>query len=152
MLFGAPAMHPVTARKGGSATMGQNTWPHFKPNLLCIAPPPFSPTAPPAGASYLLGYLKAQGCQDFDFLDLRLGVPDSYSPTYTYTGAFAEAFVHDIPDLPLVLQLIRSFERGESLIPPRSDLLERYCFERGMSLIYLHNYLRSLNRYFAHVF
>src|SRR5580658_7248579 len=132
-----------------SASMSHSASSDFKPNLLCIAPPPFSPTAPPAGASYLLGYLKAQGCHDFDFLDLRLGVPDSYSPTYTYTGAFAEAFVHDIPDLPLVLQLIRSFDDGESLVPQRTDLLERYCFERGMSLIYLRNYLASLNRYFA---
>lgn len=124
----------------------------FKPNLLCIAPPPFSPTAPPAGASYLLGYLKAQGCNDFDFLDLRLGVPDSYSPTYTYTGAFAEAFVHDIPDLPLVLQLIKSFEDGGSLLPQRTELLERYCLERGISSKYVHGYLCSLHRYFAHVF
>ena len=124
----------------------------FKPNLLCIAPPPFSPTAPPAGASYLLGYMKAQGCHDFDFLDLRLGVPNSYSPTYTYTGAFADAFVHDIPDLPLVLLLIRAFEEGRPLAPAHTDLLERYCLERGISVKYLLNYLGSLDRYFAGVF
>jgi hypothetical protein len=124
----------------------------FKPNLLCIAPPPFSPTAPPAGAAYLLGYLKAQGCYDFDFLDLRLGVPDSYSPTYTYTGAFAEAFVHDIPDLPLVLKLIRAFDDGAPLMPEADDLLERYCLERGISMPYVHTYLCGLHRYFAHVF
>jgi len=125
---------------------------NFKPNLLCIAPPPFSPTAPPAGASYLLGYLKSQGCYDFDFLDLRLGVPDSYSPTYTYTGAYAEAFVHDIPDLPLVLQLIKSFDDGESLIPQRNELFERYCLERGISATYLYNYLCGLNRYISGIF
>lgn len=124
----------------------------FKPNLLCIAPPPFSPTAPPAGAAYLLGYLKSRGCHDFDFLDLRLGVPDAYSPTYSYTGAFAEAYVHDIPDLPLVLMLVKAFERGEALTPERSALLERFCLERGISLGYLHNYLTSLERYLTHVF
>src|SRR5260370_35450737 len=97
--------------------MSRTTSHGFKPNLLCIAPPPFSPTAPPAGASYLLGYLKAQGCYDFDFLDLRLGVPDSSSPTYTYTGAFADAFVLYIPDLPLVLQLIQPFKNGERIMP-----------------------------------
>ncbi len=132
--------------------MAPNNFSGFKPNLLCIAPPPFSPTAPPAGASYLLGYLKAQGCHDFDFLDLRLGVPDCYSPTYTYTGAFAEAYVHDIPDLPLVLQLIKSFDDGGSLMPVRTELLDRYCLERGISLVYLHNYLCSLHRYIEHVF
>jgi hypothetical protein len=142
----------MLAEKEVPASMAQTTSHGWKPNLLCIAPPPFSPTAPPAGAAYLLGYLKAQGCHDFDFLDLRLGVPDSYSPTYSYTGAFAEAFVHDIPDLPLVLQLIRSFEDGESLMPPHTALFERYCLERGISAPYLHGYLGSLNRYFAHVF
>ncbi|HEY8696866.1 MAG TPA: radical SAM protein [Rhizomicrobium sp.] len=124
----------------------------FKPNLLCIAPPPFSPTAPPAGASYLLGYLKSQGCLDFDFLDLRLGVPDCYSPTYTYTGAYAEAYVHDIPDLPLVLQLIQAFESGAPLVPEKTELMERYCLERGISLVYLQSYLYGLDRYFAHTF
>jgi hypothetical protein len=132
--------------------MGHRSPAEFKPNLLCIAPPPFSPTAPPAGASYLLGYLKSQGCHDFDFLDLRLGVPDSYSPTYTYTGAYAEAFVHDIPDLPLVLALIAAFESGAPLAPERTDLLERYCLERGISLRYLLTYLASLHRYFDLVF
>jgi radical SAM superfamily enzyme YgiQ (UPF0313 family) len=124
----------------------------FRPNLLCIAPPPFSPTAPPAGAAYLLGFLKAQGCHDFDFLDLRLGVPDAYSPTYTYTGAYAEAFVHDIPDLPLVLQLIKSFDDGGSLLPVHTELFERYALERGISATYLHSYLCSLHRYIADVF
>lgn len=126
--------------------------PAFRPNLLCIAPPPFAPTAPPAGASYLLGFLKAQGCRDFDFLDLRLGVPNAYSPTYTYTGAYAEAFVHDIPDLPLVLQLIRSFDDGGSLLPEHTEIFERFCLERGISATYLHSYLCSLHRYIADVF
>src|ERR1043166_9566385 len=124
----------------------------FKANLLAIAPPPFSPTAPPAGASYLLGYLKANGCHDFDFLDLRLGVPDSYSPTYTYTGAFGEAFVHDIPDLPMVLDLISTFEGKGELTPTYSPLLEKYALERGISPTYLFTYIRGLHRYFAHVF
>ena len=48
----------------------------------------------------MLGYLKEKGCHDFDFLDLRLGVPDAHSPTWAYTGTFGESFVHDIPDLP----------------------------------------------------
>lgn len=136
---------------------GKITTPHtgysgFKPNLLCIAPPPFSPTAPPAGAAYLLGYLKSRGCYDFDFLDLRLGVPDCYSPTYSYTGAYAEAYVHDIPDLPLVLMLINAFERGESLVPHKNVLLERFCIERGISLRYLMTYLSGLDKYFTRAF
>ena len=132
--------------------MGSSAAQGFKANLLSIAPPPFAPTAPPAGASYLLGYLKANGCYDFDFLDLRLGVPDSYSPTYTYTGSFGESFVHDIPDLPLVLDLISAFEGPGELTPAYSPLLEKYALERGISPTYLFTYIRGLHRYFAHVF
>jgi radical SAM superfamily enzyme YgiQ (UPF0313 family) len=138
--------------KGGMATMAQVEFSNFKQNLLCIAPPPFSPTAPPAGAAYLLGYLKSKGCHDFDFLDLRLGVPDCYSPTYSYTGAYAEAYVHDIPDLPLALHIIDAFEKGECLAPQKCDLLERFCIERGISLRYLLTYLSGLDKHFTHAF
>src|SRR5207253_3990044 len=43
----------------------------FKPNLLAIVPP-YAVWGPPAGAAALLVYLKASGCRDFSFLDLRL--------------------------------------------------------------------------------
>ena len=59
----------------------------FKPNLLCIVPP-YPITCPPAGAAALLGYLKANGCDDFGFLDLRLFVPWRYAPTYSPMGVF----------------------------------------------------------------
>ena len=123
---------------------------NFKPNLLCIVPP-FPTNCPPAGAAYLLGYLKANGCFDFDFLDLRLGVPDAYNPTFSYTGTFAEAYVMDIPDLPLVLQLLNAFDEGAPLVPQRSQIFDRYCLERGISPKYLHGYLIGLNRYLTAV-
>ncbi len=123
----------------------------FKPNLLSIVPP-FSTTCPPAGAAYLLGYLKSQGCREFDFLDLRLGVPDAYSPTFNYTGVFAEAWVFDIPDLPLVLQLLDRVRKGEPLTWTHNPLLERYCLERGISPKYLISYLNALDSYLATTF
>ena len=89
---------------------------------------------------------------DFGFLDLRLGVPDAHSPTWTYTGTFAESYVLDIPDLPLILQLIRAFEEGADLAPKPTPLFERYCLERGISPYALQNYLKSLDRYFEHTF
>lgn len=125
---------------------------NFRPNLLCIAPPPVSPEAPPAGAAYLLGYLKHHGCYDFDLLDLRLWVPDSYAPTWSYTGAFAESFVLDIPDLPLVLQLLEAVDEQAPLDFERTPLLERFCLERGIPPKYLHGYLCSLNRLFERAF
>lgn len=125
--------------------------PRLKPNLLCIVPP-YSTNGPPAGAAALLGYLKANGCRDFDFLDLRLGVPDVYAPTYAHTGLFAESFVMDIPDLPLVLEVLHCFDRGENFFGEISSNVGRYCMERGISANYLHTYLTGLDRYFAAVF
>lgn len=77
--------------------MSPHSYRNFKPNLLCIAPP--YGTRVPAGSAYLLGYLKANGCYDFDFLDLRLGAPFDFTPTYKSTGAFGESYGLDLPDL-----------------------------------------------------
>lgn len=123
----------------------------FKPNLLCIVPP-FSTDCPPAGAAYLLGYLKAHGCHDFDFVDLRLGAPKAYSPTFNYTGVFGEAWVFDIPDLPLVLQLLDRVRKGLTLEWSRTPAFDRYCVERGISPKYLLSYLTALDNYFAATF
>ncbi len=122
------------------------------PVFLCIAPPPASPVAPPAGPAYLLGYLRSKGCRDFGFLDLRLGVPDAHSPSWTYSGAFGESFVMDIPDLPLVLELITANDDGSAFFSTHSCLFRRYCVERAIPPDYLHSYLLGLDRYFAAVF
>lgn len=123
----------------------------FKPNMLCIAPP-YAADYLPAGAAYLLGYLKAKGCFDFDFLDLQLGVPDMHSPTFRHTGVFADAYVMDIPDLPLVLLLLNAWHSGAPLVPKCSRIFQKYCLERAISPNYLQSYLTGLNRYFASVF
>lgn len=123
----------------------------FKPNLLCIVPS-FNMNCPPAGAAYLLGYLKANGCREFDFIDLRLGAPEAYSPTFNYTGIFAEAWVFDIPDLPLVLQLLDNVAKGAGLEWKRTAAFDRYCVERGISPKYLLSYLTALDNYFATTF
>ena len=82
-----------------------------KPALLCVVPP-YS-VGPPAGIAYLLAYAQQQGCSDFGFLDLRLGVPDAYAPTYAHTSVFGDAYVMDVPDLPLVLSLVQAVDSGK---------------------------------------
>jgi radical SAM family protein len=124
----------------------------FKPNLLCIVPPSNVTHYPPAGAAYLLGYLKANGCREFDFMDLRLGAPSAYSPSFNYTGIFGDAWVHDIPDLPIVLQLIDGFCKGAVLEWRQTATFERYCIERGISPKYLLSYLTALDKYFSTTF
>jgi hypothetical protein len=103
-----------TTRRTCNRRRGKVVDPHlernFKPNILCIVPPYGSRA--PAGTAYLLGYLKAHGCHEFDFLDLRLCAPFDFTPTYRTTGAFGESYVLDIPNLPLVLMMLEAFSRG----------------------------------------
>ncbi len=126
--------------------------PSLKPNLLCIVPPYLSKGAPPLGPAALLGYLRSQGCEDFDFLDLRLWVPNAYAPTYSPVGVFGETFVLDVPDLPLVLRLLENFAEGRDLVPPMDELFERYCLERGINAHSLYAYLLAMNSFLESYF
>jgi radical SAM superfamily enzyme YgiQ (UPF0313 family) len=123
----------------------------MKPALLCICPP-YPLVAPPAGAAALLGYLKANGIEDFGFLDLRLGTPPCYEATYSATGVFGESFVMDVPDLPLVLQVLRATDSHQPYCLEIDGLIERYCLERGISANYLASYLNALDRYYELAF
>jgi len=125
----------------------------WKPNLLIIVPP-YMMGAPPAGAAALLGYLKARGCRDFDFLDLRLWAPAfpfspmDHAPTFRYTGLFAENYVVDIPDLPLVLELLNAHrDRRRPLIGPVSRQFSRYCRERLRDPEWLKVYLSRMEHF-----
>jgi Radical SAM superfamily len=120
-----------------------------KPALLCVVPP--YTLSLPAGIAYLLAYANQRGCADFGFLDLRLGVPDAYAPTYTHTGIFGESYVMDVPDLPLVLSLLQSVLCGEPATSGFPAVLDKYCLARGISAPYLGDYLTSLDQYFAAV-
>jgi radical SAM superfamily enzyme YgiQ (UPF0313 family) len=117
----------------------------LQPNLLCVVPP--YGTRPPAGTAYLLGHLQAEGCHDFDFVDLRLGAPFDFTPTYRTTGTFGESYVIDVPDLPLILGLLEAVRTGGPLAAERSPLFDRYCLERGISPQYLERYIQSMDRY-----
>jgi radical SAM superfamily enzyme YgiQ (UPF0313 family) len=123
----------------------------MKRALLCVCPP-YPMISPPAGPAALLGYLKAHDISDFGFLDLRLGTPTCYEATYSATGVFGESYVMDVPDLPLVLQLLTAADSKRSFQVKIDDLFERYCLERGISPNYLESYVNGLNRYYETIF
>ncbi len=118
-------------------------------NLLCIVPPYPHGYCPPAGAAALLGHLKASGCDDFRFLDLRLLTPEVYSPTINPVGAFGESFVVDVPDLPLVLRVLKSFDDGcdDTVGGERDAVFDRYGYERGIDPSTLHAYLVGMDHF-----
>jgi hypothetical protein len=123
----------------------------MKRALLCICPP-YPMVSPPAGVAALLGYLKAHGIEDFGFLDLRIGTPPCYEATYSATGVFGESFVMDVPDLPLVLQLLAAANLNRPYRIETCGLIERYCLERGISVNYLSSYINALDRYYERAF
>ena len=58
----------------------------------------------------------------------------------------------DIPDLPLVLQLLAAGDSNRPYQVEVDHLIERYCLERGISANYLGSYLSGLNRYYEAAF
>src|SRR4051812_42468232 len=126
-----------------TAGKGRVAW---KPNVLAIVPP-YTVIGPPAGAAALLGYLRAEGCEDFDFVDLRLALPSVFAPTYRSIGAFGETYVMDVPDLPLVLKLLNACKSGGPLFGDVDDDFERYCAERLIGVDALAQYLHGMERY-----
>jgi hypothetical protein len=52
----------------------------------------------------------------------------------------------DIPDLPLVLQLLAAADSNRPYQIAIDDLIERYCQERGISANYLGSYPNALSR------
>ncbi|MCB9763499.1 MAG: B12-binding domain-containing radical SAM protein [Alphaproteobacteria bacterium] len=121
------------------------------PNLLAIVPP-YDIWGPPAGAAALLAYMKAAGCDELGFLDLRLLAPDVTSPTYRVMGAFGESFVLDVPDLPLVLAMLEQFRRGGDLLDLPDAVVERYGLERGLNTLHLRAWLHRVDGLLASVF
>ncbi len=119
-----------------------------KPALLCVTPY-FGNSVPPAGAAALLSYLHASGCEDFAFTDFRHWLPYRCQ-TFSEMGAFAETFVLDVPELPIVLKLLRSFREGkETIVPDRDRMFDDYCMGRLLNPKYVHQYLVTLERFFA---
>ncbi len=107
--------------------------------------PPYSVAHAPLGPAALMGYLKANGCNDFDFLDLRLYSSYSYAPTYRASGVFGETYVLDIPDLPLVLHVLNSMDLKKPLEIKKDKLFDKYCMDRGINPDFLHRYIHSIN-------
>jgi radical SAM superfamily enzyme YgiQ (UPF0313 family) len=126
-------------------------WNRYRPNLLSIVPP-YPVNSPPAGPAALLAYLKANGCNDFGFLDLRLHTPHRSQPTYRPSGAFGESFVLDVPDLPIVLHVLRAADAQKPLTEGLDDWFSDYCLMRGISPPGLSSYLRYMDRFLERAF
>ncbi len=122
---------------------------HDAKNLLCIVPPYFTSGAPPLGPAALLAYLRANGHDDFDFLDLRLWVPNAYAPTYRATGVFGETYVMDVPDLPLILGILANADKQQAPLPIFDENFNRFCLERAINAAQLRDYFVSIDRFLS---
>lgn len=119
-----------------------------KPALLCVTPY-FGNSVPPAGAAALLSFLHQNGCTDFAFTDFRTWLPYRCR-TFSEMGAFAETFVLDVPELPIVLKMLRAFREGKaSVVPERDRMFDDYCMRRLLNPKYVHQYLVTMENFFA---
>lgn len=119
-----------------------------KPAMLCVTPH-FGNSVPPAGAAALLAYLHENDCTDFGFTDFRTWLPYRCR-TFNEMGAFAETFVLDVPELPIVLKMLKAFREGAStIVPERDRIFDDYCMQRLLNPAYLHQYLTTLESFFA---
>ncbi len=119
-----------------------------KPALLCVTPH-FGNSVPPAGPAALLAFLHQNDCNDFAFTDFRTWLPYRCK-TFNEMGAFAETFVLDVPELPIVLKLLKAFRDGNpSVVPERDAVFDDYCTKRLLNPKYVHQYLVTLERFFA---
>ena len=102
----------------------------------------------------LLGHLKASGCDDFRFLDLRLLAPDIHSPTYNPVGVFGESFIIDVPDLPLVLRVLKGSDDGrrDSVGGPRDACIRSVQLRARVDPARLHAYLVEMDQFLEDVF
>ena len=93
--------------------------PAIKPNLLAIAPP-YPINSPPLGAAALLGYLKANKCFDFDFLDHVLRVETSAGAKIA-NARFAVYGKSVYPDANFNLRIeygtVAGYEEDTTLVP-----------------------------------
>ena len=99
----------------------------------------------------MLAYLHQNDCTDFAFIDFRNWLPYRCA-TFSEMGAFAETFVLDVPELPIVLKMLRAFREGkETIVPERDRMFDDYCMRRLLNPKYVHQYLVTLERFFAGV-
>ncbi len=121
-------------------------WPEMSDELLAIVPP-YAMDCPPAGIAMLNGYLEQHGRAPMDVLDLRLWAPAAYSPTFRAIGRQTESYVMDIPDLPLVLELVQAFADGSPLSPRPGAWFPRFCADRAISETALGRWLSEIDTY-----
>jgi len=122
-----------------------------KYNLAIV--PPYSDDCPPLGAAWLLSYLDEHTEKKFGFIDLRHFTQPLYSPTFRPFGKKEESYVMDVPDLPLVLELIVAHSEKTSFAQriKTSERIVHFCEERDMDYEQLTSYLESLENYFLQI-
>jgi radical SAM superfamily enzyme YgiQ (UPF0313 family) len=116
--------------------------------ILAVVPP-YTISGPPAGIAYLLGALKANGVHDIGFVDLRLGGPDWPSLTYSAIGTSGQNYIFDVPDLPLILHLLRSRSTEVWNDFAQWPWVRSYCRSRSLSPAVLGASLRRTQQQLA---
>lgn len=95
-----------------------------------IIMPSFANKEPHLGIACLSAYLKQQGV-DLTFTDFRSLY--NCNPPFSYLGYTSTNYVPEIPDLPLILSVIKNYNRGKELIYAIDGEIMDYVQDRRLN-------------------
>jgi len=105
--------------------------------------PFFRLNAPPLGVACLSAYLKKHGPRDIDLhcTDFRLFKNDV--KTFQYLG-YQDNFVIEIPDLPLILNIIKNHRESKPLLQDIDKILKDYTRARPLNFFKLQDQIKEI--------
>lgn len=110
-----------------------------KVNLILM--PCFVSKQPHLGIACLSGYLRQQGIGSI-FTDFRLLY--NCDQPFSYVGHTSTIYVPEIPDLPLILALIKNYNKGTRLIDGIDEILKDYVQDRRLEYFSLRNDIEKI--------
>jgi radical SAM superfamily enzyme YgiQ (UPF0313 family) len=87
---------------------------------------------PPLGIACLGAYLKNNGV-DVTCTDFRLLFRGTYSPIKSKYDYGRTAYVYEIPDLPLIISLVKNYKEGKPLLYGFEDVILDYIKHRSVN-------------------
>lgn len=105
--------------------------------------PSFDNKGPHLGIACLLAYLKQQGI-DLTFTDFRSFY--NCNPPFYYLGYRSINYIPEIPDLPLILSIIKNYNRGKELIYAIDDQIMNYVQNWQLSYFSLKKDIENIYR------
>ena len=118
-----------------------------KSKVQLIIMPSFESKQPHLGIACLSAYLKQRGI-DLTFTDFRLLY--NCNQPFSYIGYTSTNYVPEAPDLPLMLAIIKNYNKGRKLIHGIDEVLIDYVQDRHLKYFSLKDNIESIYKVMEH--